>query len=275
MLVFAACATVGCFDPGDDEPTRSDTSGSGLDSSSGGAESTSSADASTEATDAESSSGDPSATSSSSTTDTDATTGEVIECGDGIAHVSEECDDGNDEDADACNNACVAGFYTGTLEPCSEYGETMCGYFEAECRRDPDAGELAQLCYWPQGSPEDACGGTPGIWTPADGQFALDHGFDFPLAGACITQLGNLDCSAADTQACADAGGALCFHEVGPVGEALDELPLCWWAVDEAGCPETPGVWTTADSGFGQGHPKALPPSGAPSCILQVPFVKK
>jgi cysteine-rich repeat protein len=288
-LVVIASAVAGCYTPIEDDRTLTAASASQTESSADDdgtlsattdTPSTSSptTDADTapadgsESTD-EGSSDDHSGSSSGSTAGTDTTTGDPVACGDGIVDEGEECDDANDEDADACSNACVAGFYTGTLDPCTALGETMCGYFEAQCRRDPDGGELAQLCYWPQGSPEDACGTTPGIWTTPDSGFALAHDFDFPTDGACITQIGNLDCSAADEQACGDAGGALCFHEVGPVGEQIEAPPLCWWDVDQPGCDAVPGIWTTADSGFGQGHPKSLPPSGAATCILQVPFI--
>lgn len=286
VLVFAAAS--GCFTPDADAPVELDgtsSAGTEVTAATNGAQSMTSAGTSPSGT-ATSAGTDEAPEGSDDTSDTDTTwmpTGTdesssgsesdsgsdttTTLCGNGIVDDGEECDDGNDEDRDACSNACVAGFHTGSLELCGEYGVAVCGYFEGECRVDPNGGAL---CYWPDASSLDACDGTPGIWTEPDSPFAQDSGFDYPLAGACITRVGNLRCVMADAQTCTQAGADLCFREVAPSGAQTDESSLCWWDVDEGGCARTPGIWTTAASGFGQGHPNALPPSDASACLLQV-----
>jgi cysteine-rich repeat protein len=270
LYFLLACAS-GCFTPEADAPPEAGETTSGSTVGATSAESTSSG----QSTDASAATGDQPVESSGDTSggvassgsdETTSATGETgtPSCGDGTVDDGEECDDGNDEDRDACSNACVAGFHTGSLEPCGDLGETMCGYFEADCRVDPD-GEPPSLCHWPEASTQDACDGTPGRWIEADSAFAVESGYDFPLAGACITQVDGLRCSVADAQTCIEAGGDLCFREIAPGGEPLAVSSLCWWNVDEGSCAGTPGIWTTVES--------ALPPSDAAACILQVAFL--
>jgi cysteine-rich repeat protein len=271
------CLVSGCFAPDADTPadlaesgTDTETEGSGSESASSSVSaSVSSASGGTEPseTSMDPSSSDASSLSSSSSSSSSTTTAAV--CGDGVVDEDEACDDGNEEDADACSNACVAGFYTGTLDPCSDYAQVICGYFAAQCHVDPNGGELRAVCYWPEATTQDACDGTPGIWTPSDGAFAMGSGFDFPEGGACITQQLNLRCESAADNACESAGASMCVREVDIGGGELDEPPVCWWDTDEAGCVETPGLWTEPDSGFGLNHPNTLPP-GEAACILQV-----
>ena len=273
VVMVSGCFSPEAEDPADlaDETTDTETSGSSLES----ADSSVSASVSTSSGESSATSMEPSGSesssslSSSSSSSSSSTTSDAV-CGDGVVDEAEACDDGNEEDADACSNVCVAGFFTGTLDPCSAYAEVICGYFAAECRVDPNGGDLRQLCYWPEATTQETCDGTPGIWTPDDGAFAMDSSFDFPEGGACITQQLNLRCASAVDNLCENAGASACFREVGIGGVPLEDEPeICWWDTDEAGCAETPGLWTEPDSGFGQNHPNTLPP-GEAACILQV-----
>ena len=112
-LAFAAAVShvAACGGGGDDGATTGDSSTtSGTDAPTTGAASTSdestttaSTTTTTTASTTDLTTGDP-----SSTTDATATDPSDPVCGDGVVEASEECDDGNDVDDDACLSTCVA-----------------------------------------------------------------------------------------------------------------------------------------------------------------------
>lgn len=238
-----------------------------------GAPATSSGDA--EASEAGTTSGETTSTDTpgegETTNGDDSSTGSDLApvCGDGVVEGDETCDDGNANENDGCSTACVAQWWTGNDEQCSDGQAEPCGYHGASCRLGAD-GE-AVFCYWADSTEEGGCDSTPGIWTLAESDFAMDHPeLVFPRDGACFTLAGNLQCDAADAFACEAAGAASCTQSLSADGLEETGPAICYWEGDETACGETSGLWTEPGDGFAMDHPNVLPPDTA-ACITQVP----
>ena len=137
------------------------------------------------------------------------------------------------------------------------------------------SGGRHDLCRWSGATTQTSCNATRGgIWTPAGSGFAQTWPTAVPAgaAGACITQLGNLSCSAADQDLCL-RHDASCERAFNVNGQRHD---LCRWHTNatQASCSGTAGIWTTASSGFAQIWPTAVPAGAAGACITQVNNLK-
>lgn len=122
-------------------------------------------------------------------------------CGDGVVGVSEECDDGNDVDADACTNAC-------TVAVCGD-GVVQAGVEECDNPQNPFCEDD---CMWPPCPPDGsrapfdtlgintASGGWAGIaWdgNPCahdDYAWEVDRGQSFQGFGEAISCMGEIAC---------------------------------------------------------------------------------
>ena len=286
-LLLHSCLALGlsgCFSPKVPTPSGgSDSSSSGGESSGGndGGALTGTGTGTPDTTTSDTTSGDDgdtgsdggieASTSTSEGMAGETSTGVAPSCGDGNVDPGEDCDDGNDEDADACSNACVEQFFGGDATPCNAAQSEVCDFLNGTCHRTVSAAAGGAVCFWEDySSGEQSCDDTPGIWTPPDSMFGMAGGVNILDPGACITQVGNLACSAADQATCDSAGANVCYQSkdvdgIGNVGAAL-----CGWDVSQSDCDDTPGIWTSAGSVFGQNQPNSVPPGSDGACISQV-----
>jgi serralysin len=153
---------------------------------------------------------------------------------------------------------------------CKLASQDTCAVFGATCEnRARIDGWRYDLCRWASQNSQAQCANTVGIWTTAGSSFAQDNPGSVPAgaAGACITMVSNLACSAADTDKCLRYG-ATCERQYGTSGQIVD---LCRWhrASTQTNCGMTRGIWTTATSSFAQNVPRCVPPGWSGACITQ------
>ena len=176
---------------------------------------------------------------------------------------------GTEEASTECSAFCQdrACFNIGS---CSSVSETICGVFGGTCENQVStSGDRYDLCRWALLGTETLCLSSVGIWTTSSSTFAKNSPASVPpgAAGACITQVSNLSCSAADVGLCRQHG-ATCDRQFSTSGERHD---VCRWAAatTEARCTSTDGIWTAVDSAFARGWPRVVPLGAPGACVTQ------
>jgi hypothetical protein len=162
--------------------------------------------------------------------------------------------------------------FGGPANACALADREVCTALGGECEVAIAANGLWRhdLCRWDNADTLAKCNATSGVWTYWNAQFAQD----WPTAvlpgayGACITQMNNVSCSAADEDTCLQ-NGATCERAISVSGTRND---LCRWSqvASASACTGTNGVWTAASSSFSQSWPTAVPDGQTNACVAQV-----
>ena len=160
-------------------------------------------------------------------------------------------------------------FYDARRGTCTLAGRDICDSRGASCEQGVSvSGDRFDMCRWNAGIPL-FCTVMGGIWTTADSDFARNVPGSVPAGqdAACLSQVSNLGCSAADQALCL-LHGATCDRAYSTSGSRHD---LCRWhtATTRAQCDDTDGIWTTRDSGFARGWPTAVAWTRDASCVTQ------